>query len=455
MSRRAVWEQLYKRFDPLQPAMARAWRADRERSPANAILTVLNLDFSDPRVILTGTVGTGKSTELLRIAEARASRDFVVLVDLHRHFADVMGDEQALERVESWEVVFLAGISLVRAASELLPYPIPKEYLESLGRAWEKLAKATGAPEAAVDVGALAKEMVVLASAAVAPLAVGMAAGAAAAAVGLKTLEAAAGAVKWALPIGRGQRSLPDQDNAMQTLLAAVNVIVGHVQSKFRRVVFVIDGLDRIRDFDRARALFLQSEMIAQLACPVVVCGPFALRSHPAAGAIPRFSKICVLVNEPVMQEADPAAPGPGVPFFCELYRRRTADLNAKDLISNELLERLAYYSGGRARDFVRFIRMLAEGGWTEDAESSTPTLVNNVLDEARRLLETGLDAGHIEVLEQLAADPKRRLPADERARELLSYGQLLPYPNESEWYYPHPLLTMHLVRTSRSGSTG
>ena len=27
-----------------------------------------------------------------------------------------------------------------------------------------------------------------------------------------------------------------------------------------------------------------------------------------------------------------------------------------------------------------------------------------------------------------------------------LSYGHLLPYPNGSEWFYPHPLLT---IRTS------
>lgn len=98
---------------------------------------------------------------------------------------------------------------------------------------------------------------------------------------------------------------------------------------------------------------------------------------------------------------------------------------------------------------------MLAEVGWTSDAERATRRLVDKVLDEARRLLEMGLDKGHIEVLEEIAADPLRRLPADPRARDLLSYGQLLPYPNESEWYYPHPLLTMHLVRTNRAGSTG
>lgn len=451
MSRRPVWEQLYKRFDPLLPAQDRSSRADRERSPAGEIATLLGMPFAETRVLLTGTVGTGKSTELLRIAEARAAEDFVVVLDLHRHFSQVMGDEQALERVEAWEVVFLAGVALVRAVTDLLPYPIPEQHLEDLARAWRKLAEVTKTPsEAEVDISGLAKAMIVLGSQAAAPLG-----GGAVADAGLKVLGAVADAVRWKLPIGRGKRPPPDQDDHMQTLLAAVNTIIGHVQHRFRRVLFVIDGLDRIRNFERAEALFLRSELIAQLACRIVVCGPFALRSHPAASAIPRFDRVHVLVNEPVMRKDQPSEHGPGVPFFCELYRRRTADLDVRELVADDLLEHLAYHSGGRARDFVKSIRMLAEVGWTSDAERATRPLVDKVLDEARRLLEMGLDKGHIEVLEEIAADPLRRLPADPRARDLLSYGQLLPYPNESEWYYPHPLLTMHLVRTNRAGSTG
>lgn len=450
MSRRAIWQELYRRFDPLLPAQDRASRADRERSPAADIATLLGLPFADARVLLTGTVGTGKSTELLRIAEARAAEDFVVVLDLHRHFSEVMGDEQALERVESWEVVFLAGVALIRAVKDLLPYPIPPTYMEELAKAWRKLAELTKTPtEVQFDIGELAKSMVVLGSSVAAP-------GAGAIVdVGLKLLEAASGALKWQVPIGRGKQPPPDQDIDMQTLLAAVNAIIGHVQHHYKRVLFIIDGLDRIRDFERARALFLRSELIAQLVCRVVLCGPFALRSHPAASAIPRFSANKVLVNEPVMLRSDPQRHGPGVQFFCELYQKRAADLEVPDLIPRELLERLAYYSGGRARDFVKFIRSLAEKAWIEDAERATPALVDKVLDEARRLLEMGLDAGHIEVLERLASDPLRRLPPDERARELLGYGQLLPYPNESEWYYPHPLLLMHLVRPSQAGSIG
>lgn len=238
----------------------------------------------------------------------------------------------------------------------------------------------------------------------------------------------------------------------MQTLLGAVNVLVGHVQTNHRRVLLLIDGLDRIRDEDRALSLFLRSELLGQLACPTVVTAPFALRSAPAAAAIPRFDTV-VLANEPVLDKAHPENPGPGVAFFIEVFRLRTQDLASAAVIGPKLLERLAYVSGGRARDFVKLVRGVAERAWTADVPAATSAIVEDAIDEARVDRERGLDIGHIGVLRGVMADPLRQLPEDVRARKLLDWGHLLPYPNESEWYYPHPLLTLHLLR--KPGSAG
>lgn len=455
MSRKDVWEEIYKRFDPFHPVVNPAWRAPRPTSPANEIMRVVSVPFGEPRALVTGTIGTGKSTELLRMAETRSGHDFVVVLDLVRHFSEVVGDEQALRNVEAWEVVFLAGLAVVRASNEVLPYPVPASMLQDLHRAWERVAKATDTPQppgAQVDIGALLKSMSVIASAAL-PL-LGLATGAATT-VGLKVLEAAGDAVKWNLPLGQATRRKPDQDAEMQSLLHAVNAIIGYVQTKATRILLLIDGLDRILELERAEALFLRSEMIAQLACRIIVTGPFSLRSHPAASAIPRFSEVTPIVNEPVMDKHDPQQPGPGVPFFSDVFRRRTADLNAPDLIPQDLLDRLAYHSGGRARDFVKSIRSLAEQAWLDDVPSATKPLVDKVLDKMRRLLETGLSEDHIKLLEQVMKNPLHRLPGNDKARELLMYGQLLPYPNETEWYYPHPLLLMHLLRASTTSASG
>jgi len=51
----------------------------------------------------------------------------------------------------------------------------------------------------------------------------------------------------------------------------------------------------------------------------------------------------------------------------------------------------LAFYSGGRARDFVKMIHMIAQEAWQADADAATDAIVESVLDQERRLLETGL----------------------------------------------------------------
>ncbi len=269
-------------------------------------------------------------------------------------------------------------------------------------------------------------------------------------------LDKAVGAVKWNAPMGIfGKRTLPDQDAAMQTLIGSVNRLLGSFRTRNVPVLFIVDGLDRIRSKDRALALFLESDMIGRLKCPLVVCAPWALRHDKAIIGVRRFGTRCKLVNEPVMAEKDPAQEGPGVAFFCQVYERRLRDLrDAIDLIPEPLLRRLAYYSGGRARDFIRSVRMLAAKAWDADADQATAALVDKVIDEARRLMETGLDAGDVAILNRVANDPEHELPEGDKARDLLSYGHLLPYSNGSEWFYPHPLLTIRKVRKSPPGTS-
>lgn len=449
MSRRDVWEQIYRRFDPVEPAKDPAWRAPRPHTPVERIARRLDLPFADPRILLAGTVGTGKSTELLRLREARAEKELVLLLDLHQQFS-VMGDGEAIQRVAAWEVVFLVGLAVLGAARETLAYPVPQQHIDDLQKAWEKVAEASEAPKSTeIDLGKVASGMVTAGSVLVPflDLSPGAAVGAA---VAVGATKAIAEGIRRMVPIGRSVRTLPDQDEAMQTLLGAVNVLVGHMQQHHRRVLLLIDGLDRIREEERALNLFLRSELLGQIACRTIVCAPFALRSAPVAAAIPHFEMV-VLANEPVLDKAHPERPGPGIPFFVDMYRLRTRDLPADIGVGQDLLERLAYVSGGRARDFVRLVRGVAERAWTADVDAATRAIVDDVVDEVRRDRERGLDVGHLGVLRAVMEDAQRRLPEDGRARQLLDWGHLLPYPNESEWYYPHPLLTLNLLQAPGS----
>jgi hypothetical protein len=253
--------------------------------------------------------------------------------------------------------------------------------------------------------------------------------------------------------VGHTKHDLSDQEREVQTIRNCVNILVGLAQSQARRVLFIIDGLDRVREFDRAKALFIDSQMIAELACPLVVCAPWALRHHIATPAVRGFDDVLVLVNEPVLMQSDPSKYGNGVPFFCDLFQRRINDLHCGELINRALLEQLAYRSGGRARDFVRLIRVVADEVLNANVAVASDEIIEKALDKVRRLRERGLHRGHLRLLEEVAADPKHRLPEGPLAQELLIYGTLLPYPNKVEWYYPHPLLMMHLLKVPSAPS--
>ncbi|HLM45562.1 MAG TPA: hypothetical protein VK458_16935, partial [Myxococcaceae bacterium] len=145
MSRRDLWRKLYERFDPDLPA-SMEWRAPRPHSPAKRILETLDRPFGTPRRLLMGTAGTGKTTELLRVAEEREERELVVFLDLERHFTQVLKDPNALNRIQAWEVCFMAGLALVFRFKERLGTELDAKLVKQLGEAWQELARESKTP---------------------------------------------------------------------------------------------------------------------------------------------------------------------------------------------------------------------------------------------------------------------------------------------------------------------
>lgn len=449
MSLRDKWETIGERFDVERPAPA-AWWAPRPESPVSQIERGLDrpLTFGHPRVLLRGTPGTGKTTELLRVAGDRATRgdELVIYIDLWTHFNDVLADPQALQSLQAWEVCFLLGVALVRTTDTWLARRFYDQgTLEDLQAAWSALARETetelSGPQ--LDIGELARTMILLVS--------GVAAGAGGIVIakGLAGLGGLASAVKWTL--GRSRKKLSDQHSAMQRLADTVNRMVGQARTALgKRVLFIVDGLDRIVDRDRAVELFVESDMIGRTDTPMVVSAPFGLRHHIAVKSVARFTTHAALVNAPVLSEEDPSQPGPGVEFLREVYLRRVADIGGEALIPDDLLRRLAYYSGGVVRDFVRMVREVAAEAWTDDAWVVSGAMVDEVLKQWRHVYESGLFKEQIAILNEVAKNPKDDPGDNDRVRELVRYGRLLPYPNDSEWFYPHPLLTLSKVKTAR-----
>ncbi|NVB37081.1 hypothetical protein G6O69_04515 [Pseudenhygromyxa sp. WMMC2535] len=434
-----VWAELYERFDPERPAREKDWRVARDYSPAREISRELARPMGGhKRFMLLGGLGSGKSTELFGIAEERSAAGPVVFVDLVHHFEERVNDPAALQRVQPWEVLLVIGLAVLEAGRTCFGHEWSRALIQrfdAIGRQFE------GADDdgPSFDAAKLAAAVAVLAGGALAaaggPVGIGVGAG-------LVAMGQAGGAVQWRFKLatpGRAKRS--DQDRDVQSLLGVVNSLIGELQAYGCKLTLFVDGLDRIDDRERIRALFVESALLGGLSCDVVLTGPIALHWGSLRKHVRKFTTK-MLTNAPVVDREDPwrwEPGGRGIDICVEVYRRRSEDLSPT-LIPEALLRKLAYYSGGRMREFVKLIRELTGPAWDRSLEQADEAVVEHAIETMREVSEGGLTSGHLKILRQLLDDPSQ-LPNDELVAEMLDLCMILPYPNESEWYLPHPLL--------------
>jgi hypothetical protein len=123
------------------------------------------------------------------------------------------------------------------------------------------------------------------------------------------------------------------------------------------------------------------------------------------------------------------------------------------DVLPDPLLERLAWCSGGRPRDFMGFMRAIAARAHHSCLARVDSGLLGSIIDDERRCRSDGLNDDEIKLLESLARDPAHRLPGSDIAIDLLEQQLILSYPDGDAWYLPHPLLMLTLIRPGLSGS--
>jgi hypothetical protein len=472
------WEEIHHWFNPFEPVSLEQPGLHAERDPRyNPILKLereLRLTNDYCRFLLTGAVGNGKTSELNYFANRLTEHRLVVLVDLWAHVQSNVRDENALDHLEVWELLGLIGVAVYQAGKERLGHrwaDEPKQLERALGVLRE--AEQAGG-KAEINIVELGRGMTVAAGGLAGAVLGGPVGAAVGGVLGETSVSAAkslaktvADASKWTWKVGLpGTRRRGDQDGDVRRVLDAVNQLLGALQNAYgRRLLLVLDGLDRIRAPERTQALFLDSRLLGNVECDQLITMPAMLMRRQGQN-VEHFT-IKDLHNIPVLNRAAPldrSRPGPGLKFFRELVAKRVAWTGERlaaqgvtapaDPLPESIIDRLAYYSGGLARDFIKLVRLAALEALDQGADRIDNAIVDRVLREAREDKEYFMSDREIELLEAVMADPDHRLPGDGLALEMLVQRRLLAYPNETTWYFPHPLLTLALLKP-QSGSTG
>jgi hypothetical protein len=464
------WQELHHCFDPSEPVAVDQPELHAEREPRYNAIAKLERRLSAPtqdrhRCLLTGAIGNGKSSELNFFASRLARERIVIVLDLWAHIRNRVGDAKAIDRLQMWELLGLIGLAICRAGTDHFGHrwqDEPKALEQAL--AVLRGADKSGA-EAEIDVLELARGITLAVGGAVdGPLVhfAGQLVGDAAVKASVAVTKAASETSEWSWKLGLlDSKPRGDQEGEVRAVLNAVNRLIGGLQHDIKRPLFlIIDGLNRISDAERTKALFVESSLLGELICDQLLTAPQLLmrrqgqHDHPFA--------LTDLYNVPVLDRTDPRKPGPGVGFFRDIVERRVAHVRRllaaeglagpQDPLPDPIVERLAYYSGGLARDFIKLVRGVALEALLDQRQQIDDAIVDQVLREARTAKEYYMSKDEIALLEQVMRDPERRLPAGDAALDLLVQERLLAYPNDTTWYYPHPLLTLALL-VPRPGS--
>jgi hypothetical protein len=425
----AQWKTLIQRFDPWVPASGTV-RADR---PYNRVFPyirrVLRVPEGVARILVLGSIGSGKSTELLHVVETCPDDQRWVLFDVFQWFSR-SGAPQALDAVKPWELLAIVAAHGWQAAEQLGYVDGLQAELRAINSAVAALDPSPGGVSPTVfDLASLASSAIVLIPG------IGN--------VGLFFREMAK-AVKLTWTPGRPDRPNPTiSDPRVQELLAATNAVFRALRTVSSPPVLVVDGLDQIKDPNQAERIFYSGDILQGISdAHVIATAPLLVDLLPS-GLWNRRT----LAEVPVVDREDWRRLGDGVSFFHELWKARTVGLPA-DILSGEDLDRLAYYSGGVTRVFVRLVREVALAAYS--SSGTVPrAVIDEVLDEYRREDVEGrhLHKGHVDALRQVLEDPDHRLPDGAHARDLVRLGKLLPYPNDTAWWFPHPLFLRGVLK--------
>lgn len=435
---REVWAELHRRFDPSKP-VGQEWRVPRHRGPAEKILEDLELPWGEQRSLVFGTQGTGKTTELWFLRDELEKRNRnVIFLDVEHFFSQRLNDSPALQHVQPWEILMLCGLAVYQAGVDRYGHKWKPGEVGELKRA---IAALSDQEEAQIDVGGLAAGILSVA-------AVGLSSAAPLAGAAMTAGTAIVNAVRFNVQLGqRRDTLLADQEAKPQALLRAVNQLLGVLSNEYGSFTLILDGLDRIEESETNDRIFVRSSLLRSIRSTLIVACSLELSTRGRVHRVKEYA-LHPLPNVPVLDHDNPEQPGPGVETCLELWRIRTADIGAGDRISEPALRVLAFYSGGRFREFNRLVRVMCGPGWTAGAKQLGVEEAERAVDERRAAVEIGINSGHLKVLRELMDDPDRRRPEGPLVEECILYKWLFPYPNEATWWYPNPMLTRYMLKS-------
>ena len=403
--------QVLSNFNPRTPLSGQnlqLWFVPRASSPRRRLEIQLRGQREPMKVLLVGHRGSGKTTELNKLAGEITDQFETVGFDvLNITGRSTLGYEDLM-------------LSL---STQITRYCIDKRLIgrpltDPLQAGWQNLADWWRRVVAGLEIGKDSGEVETYAS--------------------LSTLlgEIEIGATQSAFT--REQINL-QIDRQMPELVRQLNWVIDEANRNLapRRLLLIVEGLDKV-DLSAARSVFRDhAPTITALNASMIYTFPLALRYSEDYLTVRRLFDRDYFLHNLALRHANGSEDEAGIYTLRQIVRRRLND----ELIAPEALEQIVRISGGIPIDLVKLVSGAALYA-LERSESATAielTDAQNAIKDLRRELAANLSMAEWQLLRQRHAD--RMLSNEPAVQQLLYKGALIEYSNDVQWCDVHPAL--------------
>jgi hypothetical protein len=227
--------------------------------------------------------------------------------------------------------------------------------------------------------------------------------------------------------------------NRFTSLVIAFNGLIRSAEAQLKaqgraeRVLFLIDGTDKMRGQDTEKFFVLDAEQLLAIHALAIYTAPLHLKYDGSLGGKLDADMVLPMIK---LQDRDGARWEPGWTALRELLLRRAdRSLFESGAAGDQQIDRLVQACGGHPREVLRLLKLCCEVADDKLDASVVDRAIEQLASEYRRFLVPD----DYTLLAAIDADPVHG-GNDQRAQDLLYRLALLEY-NDGGWRRSHPVV--------------
>jgi len=226
--------------------------------------------------------------------------------------------------------------------------------------------------------------------------------------------------------------------NSFSEFASAYNALIIHVEEKLkqanagRRLLFVIDGTDRLRGEDADRFFVDDVHQLKQIQSNFIYCAPIDMLSENGV-----LGQHFSLVRLPMIKLAEKGASEANPEVLAQLRQLIDRRMDRSLFENEDSLDYLIWHSGGHLRDLIRLMSLSLNltMGKQKITRAIADEAIKQLSSDYRRLILQD----DYELLVEIDKEGTEFTPTSETTRKLLYDLVLLEY--NSYWWQTHPVV--------------